>query len=92
VLYLGFFKAYGEKNTILFCSAVSASILVIISLIFSEIMEISINYPLVYGSLSFIIIIMIWMYLCSVIILSGGVLIKVLNKDNSLLKVKINFK
>lgn len=88
-VYRGFFfktnfkESSAFSDVCFFCSALVSAVLVILSIIFSEIMEISIKYPLVYGSLSFIIIIMIWMYLCAVIILGGSVLLKVLLERDS---------
>lgn len=55
--------------------AVSAGVLmVVVSAIFSRIISTSARYTVVYGSLASIIILMVWMYACSIIILMCNVL------------------
>lgn len=53
--------------------AISAAVaLVGASILFSWFMEISVRYPLVYGSLTSVIIMLIWLYLCGNILIVGS--------------------
>lgn len=61
--------------------AVTASFaLVIVSMVFSWFIGMSFKYPLVYGSLASIIILMLWFNLCGNILIMGNVLNIVINK------------
>ena len=63
-----------------FPGAVAASgALALVSIIFSGFIGMSVRYPLVYGSLASIIIMMVWLYLCGNIIILGNVLNVVLD-------------
>ena len=54
--------------------ALAASvILVVASIIYSKMISESLNYTLLYGSLASFIILMIWLYTCSMIIIMGNV-------------------
>lgn len=55
-------------------SAVAAAMLVAVGHIFSRFIEYSARYPLVYGYLTSIIFIMLWLYICANIILGGSAL------------------
>lgn len=61
----------GNKSLKVKCSLFVSSVLFFSSMMFSKLIECSVKYPLVYGSLSFIIVIMAWIYLCTQIILTG---------------------
>lgn len=56
---------------VLLCALLSAVALVIASAIFSAFIGISTRYSLLYGSLASIIILLLWLYLCGVILLLG---------------------
>ncbi len=51
----------------------SSSMLVIVSIIFSYFIGLSTRYSLVYGSLTSIIILMLWLFACSNVIIIGGI-------------------
>jgi len=48
-------------------------ILVVASIIYSRMISVSLRYALLYGSLASFIILMIWLYTCSIIIIMGNV-------------------
>ena len=52
----------------------SALALLVVSPIFSYFIGLSVKYPLVYGSLASIILMMFWFYICGVILLTGNAL------------------
>lgn len=61
--------------------AIAASLaLVVVSMIFSMFIGMSTRYPLVYGTLTSIIILILWLYLCGNIIIMGNALNVVLRK------------
>ncbi len=51
----------------------SSSMLVVVSIIFSYFIGLSTRYSLVYGSLTSIIILMLWLFACSNVIIIGGI-------------------
>ena len=51
----------------------SSSMLVVVSMIFSYFIGLSTRYSFVYGSLTSIIILMLWLYACSNVIIIGGI-------------------
>ena len=57
--------------------------LVVASLLFSLIMSRSTRYSLVYGSLASLIILLLWLYLCSNIFILGNVVNCVLERRRS---------
>lgn len=57
---------------------VTAFALVAVSIFFSLFIDFSVKYSLVYGSLASVIVLMLWLYLCSNVILLGAVLNSVL--------------
>lgn len=60
--------------------AIAASVvLVVVSMIFSGFISVSVRYPLVYGSLASIIIMMVWLYICGNIVILGYALNVVLS-------------
>ena len=54
-------------------AAIASVLLVAVSIIFSRLISMSANYPLVYGSLASFIILMFWVYICSIILIMGNV-------------------
>ncbi len=54
-------------------AAIASVLLVAVSIIFSKLISMSANYPLVYGSLASFIILMFWVYICSIIVVMGNV-------------------
>ena len=58
-----------------FPGALTASVLlVVVSALFSKLIGSAANYPIVYGSLASFIILMLWIYICSIILIMGNVL------------------
>ncbi len=54
-------------------AAIAAVLLVAASSIFSRLISMSTKYPVVYGSLASVIIMMFWVYICSIILIMGNV-------------------
>ncbi len=54
-------------------AAIASVLLVAVSIIFSRMISMSVNYPIVYGSLASFIILMLWVYICSIILIMGNV-------------------
>lgn len=50
----------------------AAAIIVLMSILFSWFISMSVNYPLIYGSLASIIIFMLWMYFCGQVLIMGN--------------------
>ncbi|MBR7081601.1 MAG: YihY family inner membrane protein [Oscillospiraceae bacterium] len=50
----------------------AALLLVAVSIVFSYMIDMSTRYTLVYGSLASIIVLMVWFYICSVILIMGN--------------------
>ncbi len=44
-----------------------------VSIIFSKLISMSTKYSIVYGSLASFIILMLWVYICSIILIMGNV-------------------
>lgn len=54
--------------------ALLASVLLVAaSIVFSRLIGMAVNYPIVYGSLASFIILMLWIYICSIILIMGNV-------------------
>ena len=53
---------------------IAAVLLVAVSIIFSRMISESVKYAIVYGSLASFIIMMVWIYMCGVILIMGNVL------------------
>lgn len=53
---------------------IASSLLVVVSIVFSYLIDMSSKFTLVYGSLASIIVLMIWFYTCSVILIMGNAL------------------
>lgn len=52
---------------------IASLLLVAVSIIFSRLIGSAANYPIVYGSLASFIILMFWIYICSIILIMGNV-------------------
>lgn len=64
--------------------ALVASILIVaVSSVFSNLISASVNYPIIYGSLASLIILMFWVYICSIILIMGNVFNFVLYHKNT---------
>lgn len=50
----------------------AAAIIVLMSILFSWFISMSVNYPLIYGSLASIIILMLWVYFCGQVLIMGN--------------------
>lgn len=78
---MGIYKIFsprGRSESVL-AGALSATIaLVGVSILFSTFISISTRYPLVYGSLASIILLMLWLYICATVIFVGSAINKVL--------------
>ena len=91
VMMYGIYRIISPKNTEvkMMKGAMFASLtLVGVSIIFSWFIGISVRYPLVYGSLASIIILMIWLYMCGNIVVLGNVLNVVLAQEKIYMPVK----
>lgn len=64
-------------------AALAALALVAVSILFSAAIGASAKYPLIYGSLASIIVMMLWLYLCGVILFLGGAFNAALNRQQS---------
>lgn len=53
-------------------AALASAALVAVGVVFSAFIGASVKYPLIYGSLAGVIVIMLWFYTCGVILLLGG--------------------
>ncbi|MGI5978420.1 MAG: YihY/virulence factor BrkB family protein [Oscillospiraceae bacterium] len=51
---------------------VAAVIIVLLSILFSWLISMSVNYPLIYGSLASFIILMLWIYFCGQVLIMGN--------------------
>jgi len=63
-----------DRYSVLPGAAMSSLGLVVISPVFSAVMGRSMKYSLVYGSLASLILLMLWLYMCCIMIYSGAVL------------------
>ena len=52
----------------------AAVILVVASMLFSRLITVSIRYEVLYGSLASFIILMVWLYTCSLILIMANVI------------------
>jgi len=52
---------------------IASVLLVAVSIVFSRLIGLAVNYPIVYGSLASFIILMFWVYICSIILIMGNV-------------------
>jgi len=69
------FTAPKKRETRSYPGAITASVvLVVVSMVFSSFISLSVRYPLVYGSLASVIIMMTWLYICGNIIILGNIL------------------
>ena len=62
-------------------AALASAALVAVGVIFSAFIGASVKYPLIYGSLAGVIVIMLWFYTCGVILLLGGALNTALERN-----------
>jgi membrane protein len=62
---------------------IATAALVLVCMIFSAFISASANYPLVYGSLASVILLMFWLYLCSLMIIFGMV-VNIVIRDRAL--------
>lgn len=77
LLLLGLYRlaAPRRKQYAVWPGTVSASVaMVVVSACFSRIIYASSKYPLVYGSLASVMILMIWLQLCSILVICGALL------------------
>ena len=62
----------GGRAAVMLPGAVLASLAIVgVSVAFSAMISVNVSYPVVYGSLASLMILMLWLYLCGVIILLG---------------------
>lgn len=83
VIILGLYRITAPKRrrVRLFTGALVASVsLVGVSIIFSYFIGMSVKYPLIYGSLASVMILMLWFYLCGNIVISGNIINVVLER------------
>lgn len=63
----------GQRAPLVTGAVLAAATLVAASAVFSQFIELSTRYSLVYGSLTSVIILMVWLYLCGNILILGNV-------------------
>jgi membrane protein len=74
----------------------AAFILVVTSMIYSQMITVSLRYEILYGSLASFVIVMIWLYTCSLILIMANVLnisiskIKEVRESERLLKTGVD--
>ena len=78
----------GSKRVRRMPGALIASVLLVaVSIVFSRLIGLAVNYPIVYGSLASFIILMFWVYICSIILIMGNVFnIVVFNRNPEIKK------
>ena len=54
-------------------AAAASVVMVIVSIIYSQMISVSIRYTILYGSLASFVILMIWLYTCGIILIMGNV-------------------
>lgn len=59
---------------------IAAALLVVVSMVFSYLIDMSTKYTLVYGSLASIIVLMVWFYSCGIILIMGNVVNIIIDK------------
>ena len=82
-LILGLYRITAPKrrNVRVFTGALVASVsLVGVSMVFSYFIGMSVKYPLIYGSLASVMILMLWFYLCGNIVILGNIINVVLER------------
>ncbi len=68
----------------------SSVMLVVVSIIFSYFIGLSTRYSLVYGSLTSIVILMLWLFACSNVIIIGGILNRLIDEEIRRSRVRKN--
>ena len=82
VILSGLYKLTSPRGRTLLLlpgAALAALALVAVSIVFSAVIGASVKYPLIYGSLASIIVMMLWLYICGMILFLGGALNVALN-------------
>lgn len=83
VIILGLYRITAPKRrrVRVFAGAMTASVaLVAVSILFSYFIGMSVKYPLIYGSLASVMILMLWFYLCGNIVIAGNIINVVLER------------
>ncbi len=76
----------GEEAVVIFPGALTAAVAMVgVSIIFSMFIGLSVRYPLIYGSLASVIILMLWFYFSALVVIMG-------NAINVLLERRRGFK
>lgn len=82
VMLYALYRTYNIKGrafkALILSSVISSFLLVAVSYVFSEIMRLSAKYSLVYGSLTSVICLMMWIFICANIIIGGSALGRVI--------------
>ena len=71
-------------NNLMLGAFIASVVLVGVSIVFSWFITVSVRYHLVYGSLTSLIILMVWLYLCGNILIMGNALNAVLRKERKI--------
>lgn len=77
LIILGIYKLTAPKNVrrrLMVGAMTATAALVVVSILFSWFIGMSTRYPLVYGSLASVIILMLWLYACGIILITGNIL------------------
>ena len=72
----------GARKSLMPGAVFASVLLVLVSMVFSWFIGLSSKYPLVYGSLASVIILMFWLYICGTILIMGNVLNVVLRRHD----------
>ena len=73
-------KRARDKYRVLPGAAAASAAVLILSPLFSYVMKRSVKYSLVYGTLASLVLLMLWLYMCCVLIYCGAILNVVLHK------------
>ncbi len=66
----------------------SSVMLVVVSIIFSYFIGLSTRYSFVYGSLTSVVILMLWLYACSNVIIIGGIVNRLSDKVDRMMEIQ----
>lgn len=87
ILYVIIFSIYkvtspfdGKRIPRSLGAMIAAALLVVVSMVFSYLIDMSTKYTLIYGSLASIIVLMVWFYTCGIILIMGNVLNLIIEK------------
>ena len=83
VILLGIYRLTaprGRRVRVYTGAVISSAALVGVSILFSHFISLSVRYPLVYGSLASVMILLFWLYLCGNIVIAGNIVNVILER------------